>query len=524
MDLLDILHGTIPLVLRAGAMVRAEFLRPDGPRGSGHKAPVDIEIEIFLRDALLDVLRVPFVGEETAPVLDGDRSWCWLVDPHDGTSEFLRGARGSSVAVALLREGVPVLGVVHAPLSPDRGSDLIGWAEGMDHLVRNGAAIRPDLASRGLTQDEFVLLAYRSYARPATNMRRVAPARFVSSNSVAYRLARVAAGDAIATASRQSGLSAYDYAAGHALLRGAGCILVDGAGNPPVYGPDGTGGMDKCFAGAPLAVRALLGRDWSLGHPPETPLAERVTLAPPRADHGLDRAIGCLAGLAIGEGSGADGLPGQPGPGMEAALILARGLIAGDGSRVEARVDEPVLRCAPFGIGARPSEATSLAVADARLTHGNRNSVLACAPVAAAIATAVGGGSRDDMMRAALGAAAVQPDADVLRALEPTKAQPSEHGDRALFLLWSGFFHLMRGTPIAEIRGISPIGGALLGVVGGRGALPPRDMLDVLSCRPLAAFGARRPRPPECWADDLPLLAEALLSRATRSAPDRDRG
>ena len=72
MSLQSILHRTIPLVLRAGEMVRAEFLRPDGPRGSGHKAPVDTEIELFLRDALRDVLRVPFVGEETPPVLDGD--------------------------------------------------------------------------------------------------------------------------------------------------------------------------------------------------------------------------------------------------------------------------------------------------------------------------------------------------------------------------------------------------------------------------------------------------------------------
>ena len=524
MDLPSILHRTIPLVLRAGEMVRAEFLRPDGPRGSGHKAPVDTEIEIFLRDALRDVLRVSFVGEETPPVLDGDRSQCWLVDPHDGTSEFLRGARGSSVAVALLRDGVPVLGVVHAPLSADRGSDLIGWAEGMDHLIRNGVAIRPDLASRGLAVDEIVLLAYRSYARPATNMRRIAPARFVSSNSIAYRLARVAAGDAVATASRQAGLSAYDYAAGHALLRGAGCVLLDGAGNPPVYGPDGTGGMDKCFAGAPAAVHALLDRDWSLGQPPETPLPERVTLSPPRIEDGLDRAIGCLAGLAIGEGPGPDGLPGQAGPGMEAALAVARALIARGELPAASGVVEPVLRCIPFGLGTEPREGAALAVANARLTHGREKSVQACAPVAAAIATAVGGGSREDMLRAALDAAAAQPDADVLRALQASEAQPPEAGDRALFLLQSGFFHLMRGTPIVELRGVDPIAGALLGAVGGRGALPSRDLLDLLSCRPLAAFGAQRPRPPECWADDLPLLAEALLSRATRRAPDRDRG
>ena len=122
MDLPSILERVIPAVLAAGEMVRAEFVRPGGPRGSGQKAPVDEEIEAFLRDQFRSVLpSARFVGEELPPVLDGDPSLVWLVDPHDGTSEFLRGARGSSVSVALLRDAVPVLGVVHAPLSPDRG-------------------------------------------------------------------------------------------------------------------------------------------------------------------------------------------------------------------------------------------------------------------------------------------------------------------------------------------------------------------------------------------------------------------
>ncbi len=467
-----ILDRVIPLVLKAGEMVRAEFHRPEGPRGSGQKAPVDTEIERFLCDALRAVLPAPFVGEETPPVLDGDRSFCWLVDPHDGTSEFLRGARGSSVAVALMRDGVPVLGVVHAPLSPDCGSDLIGWAEGMDHLVRNGAPIRPDLRGRGLGPEEVVLLAFRSYARPETNARRVAPARFISSNSIAYRLARVAAGDAVATASRQSKLAAYDYAAGHALLRGAGCVLLDGAGHRPVYGPDGTGGMDKCFAGSEAAVRALLGHDWSLGANPETPLPERITLNWPRSDQGLDRAIGCLAGLAIGEGSGVDDLPGQPGPLMERAILLARDLI---GARVDETMDVAhVAALAPLGILA------GTGAQQARSADG--------APFLAAIACGIAGGTREAMMRIASGAAMKE---DVRE----------------------GFALLARGLGLAEVSGVSAVAGALIGAAEGRSALPEGAFRLLLSCRALASLGARRPRPPDCWADDLPLLAEALLAR-----------
>jgi len=280
--------------------------------------------------------------------------------------------------------------------------------------------------------------------------------------------------------------------------------------------------MDKCFAGAPSAVRALMDRDWSLGENPETPLAERITLVPPRSERGLDRAIGCLAGLAIGEGPGFDGLPGQPGRGMELAVTLARRLVgAGDGCFVEV---EPVLWCAPLAIGAGPDEAAALAVAEARRVNPDVTSALACAPLAAAIAAAIGGGSRDDMMHAAREAATAWPDARVQWSLLAAEAQSSASDNRAVNLLRNGFFHLLRGTDIAEIRGIDPLAGALLGAAGGRGALPPRDMLDLLSCRPLAGFGAQRPCPPECWPDDLPLLAEALLSRATRRAPGRDRG
>ncbi len=471
MDLPGILERVIPPVLAAGEMVRAEFLRPDGPRGADQKAPVDEEVEAFLRDQFRAVLpRAQFVGEELPPVLDGDPSLVWLVDPHDGTSEFLRGARGSSVSVALLRGGLPVLGVVHAPLSPDRGSDLIGWAEGMDHLIRNGAPVRPRSGDGRLGPQEVVLLAYRSYARPETNVRRVAPARFISCNSVAYRLARVAAGDAVATASRQSKLAAYDYAAGHALLRGAGCVFVDGAGREPVYGPNGAGGMDKCFAGSPAAVRALLCHDWSLGRTPEQPLAERITLRWPRSDHGLDRALGCLAGLAIGEGSAADDLPGQPGPITERAILLARDLIAGRAESTE---------------GMHSAAFTPLGIA------GERTPDPSVGPFLSAIARGVAGGTREDMLRIGQG-----PGSDEL---------PDE--------LRQGFALFAGGAEITELHGVSAAAGALVGATEGRAALPEQAFRLLLSCRPLPSAGARRFTPPKCWADDLPLLAEALLAR-----------
>ncbi len=115
----------------AGDLVAAEFARPDGPRFSDHvTAPLDHEIEMMLRDRLLALVPARFVGEE-AGVLDAPANgYCWVVDPHDGTRAFLEGKRGSAVSVALLLHGKPIIGVVYAPTSPDRGPDLIDWALG----------------------------------------------------------------------------------------------------------------------------------------------------------------------------------------------------------------------------------------------------------------------------------------------------------------------------------------------------------------------------------------------------------
>ncbi len=93
-------------VLLAGKLLAAEWDLPGGPRGYGDKAEVDAEIEVVLRRGLLDLLPCDFWGEETGSSLAG-HEYCWVVDPNDGTSDFLQGHKGSAVSVGLL-EGVRI--------------------------------------------------------------------------------------------------------------------------------------------------------------------------------------------------------------------------------------------------------------------------------------------------------------------------------------------------------------------------------------------------------------------------------
>src|SRR3974390_383043 len=121
-------------------MLREEFHRAGGPRGEGGHAEIDEIAEAEIHRILSGAWpQYGYRGEELGfkggPRDSGRHTW--VVDPNDGTSDFLRGFRGSSVAIALLRAGHPVLGVVYAYCAPDSAGDLVSWAEGCGPVRRN---------------------------------------------------------------------------------------------------------------------------------------------------------------------------------------------------------------------------------------------------------------------------------------------------------------------------------------------------------------------------------------------------
>ncbi len=349
----SILPAVIDLVQQAGVWLAAEFSRPDGPRSSNNDtAPIDTEIELFLRERLTGLLPARFVGEEEGVLAAEANGYCWVVDPHDGTRAFLEGRRGSAISVGLLRHGVPVLGVVFAPISPDRGPDLIAWAEG-SAITRNGVPLVIDLSHRELAPTDVVFLNHGAGQRPVWNSTACTFARFMPLPSIAYRLARVAVGDGIATVTLRP-VNAHDIVAGHALLTAAGGVLVAEDGMEVTYGEDGASRPFACFGGAPAAVAALRAQTWrGSSEPRREPM---VTLGWPRVAEGqrFDRALGCMLGMVIGDSLGSQvefqtaetiratypggvrdlgvspvwhTLAGQPTDNSELGLALARSLV-----------------------------------------------------------------------------------------------------------------------------------------------------------------------------------------------------
>jgi len=259
----QILPQVIKVVERAGILLAKECVRPGGRRGYGDKAEIDVEIEVFLREELLRILPCDWWGEETDHVLSGN-SFCWVVDPNDGTSDFLKGLDGSAISVGLLDSNHPILGVVHAPVTPGGRPDCISWAQGMDHLIRNRLPVYVDLSKQELTHGSLVMVSAAAGNKPQTNLELCAPAGFYPMPSIAYRLAKVAAGDGVCGLSLYP-VSAHDVVAGHALLLGAKGVLVDESGDSIHYSTESEmlKVCQRCFGGAPSVCSEMASRDWA---------------------------------------------------------------------------------------------------------------------------------------------------------------------------------------------------------------------------------------------------------------------
>lgn len=362
-----LLAPAMTTVLAAGALIRAEFHRPGGPRGGHGKAPVDAEVEAFLRERLMAFHSCDWHGEELPRHIMGHPD-CWVIDPQDGTTAFLKGLRGSAVSVALLRHGKPVLGVVFAPVAPDDSGDFFYWAEGLAPM-RNGrvlpaigprpapyepleGAAWPPMPAEPRKYDHATILGLNERAGDyaAHNHAIFAPAAVRAVPSIAYRLALAAAGEVDTALSLTHGLDSYDVAAGHALLTAVGGALVELKGSPVTHG----GGQlfAGCIGGRPELVDEVVRRRPRAGSAvarhPATP-ARRITGTGP-----LRWAQGALLGLLVGDALGSqvefqtpeairarhpEGLrallpggtwnllAGQPTDDGEMALALARALV-----------------------------------------------------------------------------------------------------------------------------------------------------------------------------------------------------
>lgn len=232
-------------------------------KGNDFATAVDLALERQLVAELEAATGIGVHGEEFGGA-DLNSPLVWVVDPIDGTFNYAAGSPMASILVALLREGEPVAGLTWLPFTGQRYTAVVGRP-----LVCNGVAqpvLGPteladsivgvgsfNVLGRGRYPGTWRLAVFAELSRVCSKIR--------MHGSIGVDLAYVA--DGILGAAIHFGGQAWDHAAGVALVRAAGGVVTDLAGDP--WTPDTRG----ILAAAPGAHERMLDLLRRVGSPEE---------------------------------------------------------------------------------------------------------------------------------------------------------------------------------------------------------------------------------------------------------------
>lgn len=199
-----------------------------------------------IREEITDV--IPIVGEEAVSdgqIPDVAGQPFWLIDPLDGTKEFIKRGKEFTVNIALIEIGLPMLGVVHLPATGDTF-----WGSRMGSFATIAGSAPKQIACRPAPTDGLIAMVSRSHKTPQVD-------EFLSgftikkeiSASSSMKFCRIATGQADLYP-RFGRTMEWDTAAGHAVVRFAGGSVRKTDGSELMYGKPDFENPDFIVSGA----------------------------------------------------------------------------------------------------------------------------------------------------------------------------------------------------------------------------------------------------------------------------------
>ncbi|MBO8151994.1 MAG: 3'(2'),5'-bisphosphate nucleotidase CysQ [Candidatus Marinimicrobia bacterium] len=221
-----------------------------------HANPVtkaDYEADSFLKSFLLDHFpNYGWLSEETKDSRERlTKKYTWIVDPLDGTKEFISGLPEFVISIGLVEDGKPILGVIFNPVRNELFFSELGKIPKLNDReisVTNAESI-----------SNAVIMASRTeIANGLWEPYRKLFKKFVHCGSVAYKLANIAAGNADIMVSLRP-KHEWDICAGHFLIESAGGVMKRIDGENIKYNSEILPRVDKgIIAGGPFIVSNAL--------------------------------------------------------------------------------------------------------------------------------------------------------------------------------------------------------------------------------------------------------------------------
>lgn len=232
MELSSLAAAMEPIVRAAGAYVKSAV--PEKTEEKSNHSDLVTEFDVNTQRMLTEKLAAlhpaaKFTGEEEHLKADISTGDCFIIDPIDGTTNFVKGFNRSCVSVALLRDGKQAVGIVYNPWSEEYYCAVKGMGATLNGkpLRVHPTALKDCVVGMG-TSPYYTDLAQRS-ARIIGEILKVA---------MDIRRMGSAALDLCDLAANRTGaffelkLSPWDYAAAGLILTEAGGVVTDPEGNP----------------------------------------------------------------------------------------------------------------------------------------------------------------------------------------------------------------------------------------------------------------------------------------------------
>jgi myo-inositol-1(or 4)-monophosphatase len=223
-------HSAVAAAQQAGAFIRESFGRPLRVELKGPTDPVtevDRHCELMIRDSLSQRHpEISFWGEEFGGWRRQESDWFWLVDPLDGTKNFVHGYPFVAVSIALVHHQAVQLGVVYDPLREELFHAIAGGG-----AFLNGTPIEVSRAQR--LEQALVVTTLSAQSPPQKELLWAACSRCQGlrrGGASALDLCQLAAGRL--DAMWEWDLSPWDTAAATLLVREAGGTVTRFDGSP----------------------------------------------------------------------------------------------------------------------------------------------------------------------------------------------------------------------------------------------------------------------------------------------------
>lgn len=232
------------LVARAGAAVLAisrDAMRVEGKADGSPVTDADLAADRVIAEGLAAIApQVPMLSEERSHLAGRPyKGSFFIVDPLDGTREFVAGRDEFTVNIALVTDGQPLLGIVGAPALGLIWRGLVG--QGAERLAidpdgRPQPAVPIHTRRHPASGAPWIATVSRSHGDPRTDAFITArPGAVRQPLGSAVKFCRVAEGGADVYP-RLAPTSEWDVAAGHAVLTAAGGKVTDGKGGALRFG------------------------------------------------------------------------------------------------------------------------------------------------------------------------------------------------------------------------------------------------------------------------------------------------